>query len=184
MLLRLLADAYGLRDLIPVASAKENSGSSLVASTLTSSRVSAMSSQENLSDHTFVSPHPCTIIEEKRKVSPHIHDLSGSDSLGVRLLDIPDSKLEVKNPRDSTGLNRDDFVETDLFMGFNSVVSRKPPSGSYGDISCKRPKATAFLIKPCSSDRYNYQPELIEPNSTSMEDIDLELRLGKPPKVK
>ncbi|OAY46131.1 zinc finger protein 10 [Manihot esculenta] len=153
-----------------------NSGSSVVASTLASSRVSAMSGPENLSHLTFVSSHPCTITEEKRKVSSLIYDLSGSDSLGV-----------LKNPgeEDSTSLNHEDFVETDFFMGFDSVVRRNPASDSHGDISCKRPNATAFMIKPCSSDRYTHQsPELIDLNSTSIEDIDLELRLGKPPKVK
>ncbi|KAJ9160157.1 hypothetical protein P3X46_025587 [Hevea brasiliensis] len=153
-----------------------NPGFSIVASTLTSSRVSALSLQ---SDHTFMSPHPYSIIEEKHKVS---------DSLGVRLLEISHSKpQEVKNPReeDSTSLTHDDFVQTDFFMGFNSFISRNPPTGCYGDISCKRPKTNAFsMIKPRSSDRHTHQPEVIEPQSSSMEDIDLELRLGRPPKVK
>ncbi|KAF2318882.1 hypothetical protein GH714_011431 [Hevea brasiliensis] len=62
---------------------------------------------------------------------------------------------------------------------------RNPPTGCYGDISCKRPKTNAFsMIKPRSSDRHTHQPEVIEPQSSSMEDIDLELRLGRPPKVK
>ncbi|XP_002524213.2 probable transcriptional regulator RABBIT EARS [Ricinus communis] len=139
-----------------------NSSSSVIASTLTSSsRVSALSTQENLSDHTFVS----SIIQEKL------------------------NRTEVvKNPReeDSTGLCNDNFVETDLFVGFNSVLSRNPSTGPYGDISCKRPKTAVSalsLIKPCSSDRYSIHSEATEANSSSMEDIDLELRLGEPPKV-
>ncbi|KDP44894.1 hypothetical protein JCGZ_01394 [Jatropha curcas] len=121
-----------------------STSSNIVTSPSSSSRISALSTQENIND-----------------------------------------TKPVKNPReeDSRSLSdHDGFVEAELFKGFNSLI------GSNGDNSCKRPKTAistvSFLIKPCSSDRYSLQPEVIEAKSVSMEDIDLELRLGEPPKVK
>ncbi|KAH0979691.1 hypothetical protein GBA52_006868 [Prunus armeniaca] len=80
-------------------------------------------------------------------------------------------------------------VETDLSVGLNiSVVSRnRSQGGSCGEeasISCKRPKTATAAI---SSFPFFLQSETEVTGlmaSSSMEDLDLELRLGDPPKVK
>ena len=111
-------------------------------------------------------------------------------------MSILESNPEVgKNQRDqedSIGLGYDDdYVETDLFVGMNSFVSQNRPTGSCGDeaASCKKPRTVvsslSFVLKPFSDDRYHLQSEVIEVLSPStMEGLDLELRLGDTPNVK
>ncbi|OMO97268.1 Zinc finger, C2H2-like protein [Corchorus olitorius] len=98
-----------------------------------------------------------------------------------------------------------DYVQTDLSVSLNLVVRRARPttSGSKEEtstIGCKRKRnidddiipTLPFFLKPISIDqRHHFQPadhddeltELISPSS-SVDDIDLELRLGDRPKVK
>ncbi|XP_021813866.1 zinc finger protein 10 [Prunus avium] len=110
----------------------------------------------------------------------------------------PDHQLEknimTREEEDSRCLlgsyDHGDFnVETDLSVGLNiSVVSRnRSQGGSCGEeasISCKRPKTATAAI---SSFPFFLQSEAEVTGlmaSSSMEDLDLELRLGDPPKVK
>ncbi|CAK7325738.1 unnamed protein product [Dovyalis caffra] len=163
-----------------------------IASNLSSSRVSALSTQENLSDHVFVSPVASSFVQKQHNGYPHLRNsLSGSDhSLAIRLHSKPEAGKD-QDGVDSTCLSHDNFVATDLFMGLSSVInsqSLSSPAGSCGNegISCKRPKTNvsvvSLLIKPRSNDRYILQSEANKPNSSFKEDIDLELRLGEPPK--
>lgn len=156
----------------------------VVASTLSQSRVSA---QENLSENTLlVSPYSCSsssaLVQEKHKVS------SWSGSLEKTFLNTSDAKpdhRQEKSPREensnisiSTGHHDQDYVETKLSVGLNSVFSRDRPTGSCSDeaVSCKRTKTGATSTLPffLSNDKYRLQKE----------NLDLELRLGDPPKVK
>lgn len=172
------------------------SGTINIASTLSSSRFSALSPHENLSDHAFVSPFSSYFEQEKHKGYPHLHNnLSGSDhSLAVRLLNDSESKPEAEKNQgklDSTCSRHHNFAATDLFMGLSSATNSQslssPDSCGNEAISCKGPKTNvsvlSLLMKPRSYDGYT-QSEATGPNSSSMEDIDLELRLGEPPKVK
>ncbi|KAJ8766060.1 hypothetical protein K2173_020576 [Erythroxylum novogranatense] len=167
-----------------------SAGSSVVAlSSLSSSRVSALSGRQNLGDHSYLSPCDCPVRQEQRKRSSHTYNLLGSsDCVALELFNIPDSKLEK-------GIGRkhdphDICNGTSLLMGMKSVSSQNPLIDSCSDeaISCKRPKTSAgstlSSIMPCSGARCALQSEETRPNSSSMEDIDLELRLGEPPRVK
>ncbi|KAM1126098.1 hypothetical protein ACFX2B_040821 [Malus domestica] len=108
----------------------------------------------------------------------------------------PDDQLEKENIReDSISLqgnydHGDHFnVETDLSVGLNiSAVSRsRSQGGSCGEeasISCKRPRNTNNRAIS-SSFPFFLQPEVEVTTAlaaSSMEDLDLELRLGDPPK--
>ncbi|KAJ4824384.1 hypothetical protein Tsubulata_026327 [Turnera subulata] len=153
----------------------------LASNTIPCSRVSTLCTQENLShDHNLVSPYsPSSPPKEQQKKSPSVFKLSGSTPWEVRLLNIS----RPEGARHS----RDSLVEPDLLMGFKSFISQQNyAAGSCSsdeDISCcKRPKtsvsALSSSIEPCSGDIKALQPEVIGSNSSTVEDIDLELRLG------
>lgn len=125
--------------------------------TLSPSRVSAFSTQENLSEN--ITPDSTSFAEEKHK---------GSLSIG-----------------------HEDYIETNLSMGLNSNFRRNRPPGSCGDeaSSCKRSKnsigSVATLPFFLSNEKYNgIHMEVLNFRSKSKENLDLELRLGYPPKVK
>ncbi|WCJ19666.1 C2H2 and C2HC zinc fingers superfamily protein [Euphorbia peplus] len=95
-------------------------------------------------------------------------DLHGSRVSEIRQNSKPESEV-IKNPREFDG----EFVETDLLMSFNNSA-------------CKRAKKTTvsgfslLIKKPCLSERFIYKPEMRSDQavSSSIEGIDLELRLG------
>lgn len=169
---------------------RPESNSYIVASgTLSPSWVPALYTPEKFSQQrTSATAHSSSIAQ------------SWSDPVGVKLLmSISESKHELENKpmeADFTRLrNIDDYVETEIFsVGMNSLACQNGPTGSSpGDeaVSCKRSKTavsslSSFFLKACSDARYHLQPEvttgIVKP--VSMEDLDLELRLGDPPKVK
>lgn len=136
---------------------------------------SSPSMVENFREHTFVSAYSSSSVAQ-----------SWSDHVGVGLFGISETKPQVgKIPReeDSIGLgyDDDDYVETDLSVG-------NRPTASCGD-SCKKPRTAvssqSFVLKPFSEDIYHAQSEVIGVlNPSTMEGLDLELRLGDTPKVK
>uniref|UniRef100_A0A2P2P7D2 C2H2-type domain-containing protein n=1 Tax=Rhizophora mucronata TaxID=61149 RepID=A0A2P2P7D2_RHIMU len=157
-----------------------NSSSSAVLSnsTLSSSRISALSTGESLSDYTFLTS----------KGSSCPRNILGSDSLAGRFHSSNPESNQEQNQRgkDPTCLSHDHSVETGLLTGLNSVISQNPPLGPCRldeANSCQRPQtavpAFSFLIKPCPNDGCALQSEITGPNSSSMEEIDLELRLGE-----
>jgi len=114
-------------------------------------------------------------------------------SWGHHHMGSPDSepKGSAVNGREQflKGLGCNDYVETSLSVGQSSVFVQKLPIESYGDeaISYKRSKTSMPPLpafhKPCSSDRhltFHSAEFVLKPG---MEDLDLELRLGKPQKV-
>ncbi|XWS74931.1 hypothetical protein CRYUN_Cryun01aG0040800 [Craigia yunnanensis] len=157
---------------------------SIVASTFSASRVSALSTQEN-----FSTP---SIVQEQHK-----RQLFGSDSTAKRTLNnivSSDSKPEAQKSiklvgEDSMCLGSDDHVETNLSVGLNSVFFQNRPTVTCGEeaINYKRPKiAVSTLPFLVSKEKYSpieWQVLGFKPAS-SMEDLDLELRLGVLPKVK
>ncbi|KAF9676858.1 hypothetical protein SADUNF_Sadunf08G0047100 [Salix dunnii] len=160
------------------------------ASTLSSSRFSAFSTGEKLSGHAFVSPFSSYFEQEQHKGYPYVHNnLSGSDH---SLANDSESRPGAEKNQGKIDSRHDNFIASDLFMGLSSAINSQISLSSPGSCgneasSCKGPKTNVSvisqLIKPRSNDGY-IQSEAIEPNSSSMEDIDLELRLGEPPKVK
>ncbi|KAI4299532.1 hypothetical protein L6164_032984 [Bauhinia variegata] len=93
-----------------------------------------------------------------------------SDSVGGKLMCISDSE---RSEEDFKGLACNNDVETNLSVGMSWLFGPKFPSGSCGDeamISCKRAKTAVSSL-----------PVFLKPG---MEDLDLELRLGKTQKVK
>lgn len=114
--------------------------------------------------------------------------------MAVRLLNDSESKPEAEKNQgklDSTCSRHDNFVATDLFMGLSSAPNSQslssPDSCGNEAISCKGPTTNVSVLSLLVKPRSNYgctRSEAIGPMSSSMEDIDLELRLGEPPKVK
>lgn len=137
----------------------------VTTSTLLSSRPSSLSTQENCCQPTM-SPYSSSFSEPKGLVNAR------------------EDKFE--------GLGCNDYVETSLSVGLNSVFGQKSPIGSCGEeaISYKRPKtcfsSVPIFLKPCSNDRsLAFQSaEFVLGVKPGMEDLDLELRLGRPQKVK
>ncbi|KAG5237544.1 hypothetical protein OIU76_012315 [Salix suchowensis] len=170
-----------------------SSATNIASTTLSSSRVSTLSNQENLSEHAFASPPSSSLVQEQHKGYPYLHNnLSGSDhSLSIRLRSKPEAERN-QGEVNVTCLNHDKFVATDIFMGPGSAINTHSLSspGSCGNeaISCKRPRTNvsvlSLLVKPRPSDRYNIlQSGETRPDSSSNEGIDLELRLGETPEV-
>ncbi|XP_041002804.1 zinc finger protein 10-like [Juglans microcarpa x Juglans regia] len=166
------------------------SSPTIVASgALSPSRVSALNTPENFREQ-------ISTVASADQSTSYISQ-SWSESAGVRLLSISsESKPGVENnlreEDHSIYLGNADYVETDFSVGRNSFVSQnRPTSGSCGveAVSCKRPKSAvsslSFFLKSCSDDRCHLQSKatgVLKPNS--IEDLDLELRLGDPPKLK
>ncbi|KAK9283770.1 hypothetical protein L1049_012022 [Liquidambar formosana] len=148
-----------------------NCNPSFVSSPHSPSRISASSTQENFSEHTFVSLYSSSNVQEHH------------------------SKTEVeKSPRieESISLGRNNYVETNLSLGLDLVVGRNRPTGSSSDEAIRRKKhktttvvsSLPFFLKLCLNDRYHVHSDVHGVlHNSSMEDLDLELRLGDTPKV-
>ncbi|KAF5186362.1 Zinc finger protein [Thalictrum thalictroides] len=121
------------------------------------------------------------------------------DSIAVKVISLSDSKLEgekklMRTQEIGLGVCGADYHRTDSDVSLNLIASRTRKTRSGGDddevISNKRRKIDAtsldFFLKPKSVDKqYHIQSEVFELScSSSMEEIDLELRLGDRPKVK
>ncbi|KAK7300752.1 hypothetical protein RJT34_11601 [Clitoria ternatea] len=146
------------------------------ATTITTTRVSANTS-------------PCSVIlEQNYKGCPN----SEPEEEGVI------NARENYNPDGLLGGCNGNHVETSLSVGLTSMFGQKssPKVLPCGDskankISCKRLKTTIsslpLFLKPCSNDKVlAFQPaeSVLGLNHGLMEDLDLELRLGKQQKVK
>ncbi|XP_059669685.1 probable transcriptional regulator RABBIT EARS [Cornus florida] len=130
--------------------------------------------QDNFDESTLLSPFTSSIVKEVES-------------------SISDSKIDPRKEENAVMGGHDDYVQTSLSVGLNLVVSQNQSTGSDGEeaVSYKRHKSSSSTVsslplfpKPCSStDRCPFKPEVVL--GVSIEDIDLELRLGgDPPKVK
>ncbi|XP_022764513.1 probable transcriptional regulator RABBIT EARS [Durio zibethinus] len=154
---------------------------STVASSFSASRVSALSTHENFTTY--------SIVQEEHKAQ-----LFGSDSTAKRTLNNiiissdskPDAEKSIKLVgEDSMCQHSDhDHVETNLSVGLNSVFFQNRPTVTCGDeaINYKRPKIAVstlpFLVSKEQYSPLQWQVLGIKPAAGSMEDLDLELRLG------
>ena len=165
-----------------------NSDPDTLASPSSLSRVSAPPTQENSCvEQILVPPYPSSIIQEQRKRPPFSPSPSNPNS---------DPKPEgEKSSRiiESGCWAKGDYIKPDLSVSLNWVVRRTGPAVSSGGmeetISCKRrrsdsPSLLPFFLKPSSGDRHHVQPEVLQLHAGSLDDLDLELRLGERPKVK
>ncbi|XWS56612.1 hypothetical protein CRYUN_Cryun09bG0101300 [Craigia yunnanensis] len=152
--------------------------------TFSASRVSALSTQENFSTS--------SIVQEQHK-----GQLFASDSTAKRTFNNvisgpkPEAEKSIKLVgEDSVCLGSDDdHVETILSVGLNSVFFQNRPTVTCGEeaINYKRPKIAAstvpFLVSKEKYSPLQWQVLGLKPAAGSMEDLDLELRLGVQPKV-
>ncbi|KAL2333276.1 hypothetical protein Fmac_014489 [Flemingia macrophylla] len=136
------------------------------------------------------SSRPSTISTQENCYQP---TMSSSINWGHHV-ESPDS--EPKRPVKARGevlkgLGCNDYVETSLSVGQSSVFDQKFPITSCEDegICYKRSKTSMpslpVFLKPCSNDRHLpfQSTEFVLGLKPGMEDLDLELRLGKPQKV-
>ncbi|TKY47455.1 transcriptional regulator RABBIT EARS [Spatholobus suberectus] len=139
------------------------------------------------------SSRPSTISTQENCYQPTMSPYSSSISWGHHM-GSPDS--EPKGPENareefSKCLGCNDYVETSLSVGQSSVFGQKLPIASCEDeaICYKRSKTSIpslpVFLKPCSNDRHlTFQSaEFVLGLKPGMEDLDLELRLGKQQKV-
>ncbi|XVF08144.1 hypothetical protein REPUB_Repub06bG0200600 [Reevesia pubescens] len=169
----------------------DHHGSTLPSPSSTS-RVSHPPTKENCPEPTLlVPPFSSPIVQEHPKKSPNSSPKSWSNLVADRYYHFSDLRTEGgKSPRilESGCRVKADYVQTDLSVSLNLVVRRTRPttSGSKEEtVGCKRkridtPTTLPFFIKPISIERHHLQqaelPELSP--SSSVDDIDLELRLG------
>lgn len=180
-----------------------NPNPNIVSSPLSPSRVSATSIPDNCGhEQAFVSP---SFVQPHQKCS----FFSSHHTLSVCALDILDLKLE----RDSLRLGemgcqmkriKPDLAVSSLdLVGFQSH-EKENSVGDEEEISTKRRRtdmplplfitpdlgkrridaSLPFFIAPTSCDRHQIQSEVHGLGPSPKEDLDLELRLGDPPKVK
>lgn len=165
------------------------------------SRVSAPPTHENCGAQTFIRPHASPNVQEHQK-RPHISSPPSWSNLVAHKYSYCISDLKTEEDKGSRFLESEyrakgDYVtnEHDLSMSMNLFVCGAHPTvpGGMEEISstvgCKRKRTDQasilpFLLKPRSVDRqYLHSKELaVSPNS--IEDLDLELRLGDPSQVK
>lgn len=159
-----------------------NSNSGLFAasspfSSSPNSRASAAAviSQENSSEEAYISPFSSIIVREQQRRFPYSPS-SPDHSNSVRLLSISSDSRTSTPVRLRYRDHDEDAIETNLSVGINSHTEELAINHS------KRLKSSSstfpFYHKPCSSDRFPFQ------YASSIDDIDLELRLGEAPAVK
>ncbi|WJZ93365.1 hypothetical protein VitviT2T_012311 [Vitis vinifera] len=173
-----------------------NSDPDVLASPSSLSRVSAPKTQENCIEQILVPPYSSSIIQEHKKRPPFSPAPSNPNSGADGYICVSDPKAEgEKSSRilESGCWAKGDYIKPDLSVSLNWVVRRTRQTASSGGmeetISCKRrrtdsPSLLPFFLKPSSGDRHHVQPEVLELRASSLEDLDLELRLGERPKVK
>ncbi|KAJ0027442.1 hypothetical protein Pint_35366 [Pistacia integerrima] len=172
-----------------------NSDLGSIASPSSPSRVSAPPTQENSPEKTFLPPFSSPKVQDHHKRSPTSSPQSWSNSVAERCYQTFDLKNEgEKNSRvlEAGCRQTADYLKTDLSVSMNLVVRRTHSnlSDEKGEtVSCKRRRTEAsslpFFLKPSSiDDKHGLQSEQHELGPSSIEDLDLELRLGDPPKVK
>lgn len=171
-----------------------NSSDPGMASPSSLSRVSAPPTAENCSAQTFRS-HSSAITQEHQEKTPISTPPSWSNLVADKYYSISDPKPEEdKNSRclESGYRAKGNYVTTDLSVSLNLLVCRSHQTISGGreeiTASCKRRRSDAsplpFFLKPRSVDSQHFQSKVLESSPNSIEDLDLELRLGDRPQGK
>ncbi|KAA8516392.1 hypothetical protein F0562_016685 [Nyssa sinensis] len=171
-----------------------DSNHGVLTSTSSPSRVSAPSMQENCSEKTMVPPFSSPIVQEHHKRTSSSSPKSWSNLVADREIIFSDPKNEGdknSNSKLESGCRaKGDYVKADLSVSLNLVVRRTCPtvsSSKEGALCCKRQRTDTtplpFFLKPNSVDRHHLQSKVLEFSPSSIEDVDLELRLGDRPKA-
>lgn len=166
----------------------------VITSPSSPSRVSApSSSQEKFTAKTFLPPFSSPIIEEHPNKSPTYSTKSWSNLVAdYHISDLNNKEMMNSKIAESDGCRvKADYVKSDLSVSLNFVVRRtRPPFSDIGKeetIGCKRRRTEVaslpLFLNPSSVDRHHPQSEEHELSSSSIEELDLELRLGDRPKV-
>ncbi|KAF9665114.1 hypothetical protein SADUNF_Sadunf16G0088500 [Salix dunnii] len=165
-----------------------------IPSPTSSSRVSITSTQDNFFKKAICPPFTSVIVEEQQKRSPKSSPPPQTKLAKERCHISSLSTDGEKNSRkiESGCRAKVDYVQSDLSVSLNLVVRRARPSISDSEeepMSCKKRRidksSLPFFIKSNSVDKHLVQSEVFEisPCST-VDELDLELRLGDRPKVK
>ncbi|XVE76417.1 hypothetical protein DITRI_Ditri12bG0171000 [Diplodiscus trichospermus] len=167
-----------------------NSNHGTLPSPSSTSRVSAPPTKENCPEQTLVPPFSSPILQEHPKKSPNSSPKSRSNLAADRYHHFSDPRPEEEeSPRilESGCRVKADYVQTDLSVSLNLVVRQTRPTTSGGKeetVGCKRKRIDTptlpFFLKPISRERHHLQPadQVPELSPSSVDDIDLELRLG------
>lgn len=166
-----------------VCNPNPNSIHGVVASPLSPSRVSVLSTQENCEELSMIS----STVQEHHEGTFSCFPQSWSNSVPIRVFSIPDSKRREGNPmkkRKSRVHDEANSSKSDLSMSLNLVIG----PGKEQTVSCKRRRTDQiplpFFLKGSSATRHDLQSQITALSLDSAEGLDLELRLGDPPKVK
>ncbi|KAB5519914.1 hypothetical protein DKX38_024233 [Salix brachista] len=165
-----------------------------IISPTSSSRVSITSTQHNFCEKAICPPFTSVIVEEQQKRSPKSSPPPQTKFAKERCHISALSTEGEKNSRkiESGCRAKVGYVQSDLSVSLNLVVRRTRPSISDSEeepMICKKRKidksSLPFFIKSNSVDKHLVQSEVFEisPCST-VDELDLELRLGDRPKVK
>ncbi|KAJ6287756.1 hypothetical protein OIU77_002434 [Salix suchowensis] len=174
-----------------VYSPNPNSDPGPIASPTSSSRVSTTSTQENFRVKGLFPPLSSFVVEEKQKRSPRSSPPPQTKLAAERCYHIPDLRTEGEhNSRkvESECRAKVNCVKTDLSVSLSLVVRRTLPSITDSDqedpTSCKKQRidksSLPFSLKSNSVDK----SEVLEMSPCTVEELDLELRLGDRPTVK
>ncbi|KAA8518940.1 hypothetical protein F0562_016286 [Nyssa sinensis] len=152
---------------------------------------SAPSLRENCSEKTSVPKFSSPIVPNHHKRISSSFPPSWKNLVADGYFHISDPKKEGdENSKLELGCRaKGDYVKTDLSVSLNLYVCRTCPtvSGAKEEgLSCKRRRIdttpSPFFPKPSSVDRHHLQSKVLELSPSSIEDVDLELRLGDRPK--
>ncbi|KAJ8899902.1 hypothetical protein K2173_019605 [Erythroxylum novogranatense] len=157
------------------------------------SRVSSTPTQENCCEKSLFPLSSSPIIEKDQRRSPNCSSLSRQNSPEDLYNHVSDPLSDGdKHSRivESGCSAKLDYVKTDLSVSLNLVVRRTRPTNLDGEeeaIGCKRRRidesSLPFFLKSKSVDKHSIQSE-VKLSPCSIEELDLELRLGDTRKVK
>lgn len=162
-----------------------NSAGGVVASQLSPSQVlAAPSIQENYEELSMIS----STGQEHHGGTFSYFSQSWSNSVPIRVFSISDSKKTDKNwtkrLKSRVRHDEDNSSKFDLSMSLNLVIGPDKEEA----VSCKRRKSDQtplpFFLKGSSATRHDFHSHITALSLNTTEDLDLELRLGDPPKVK
>ncbi|XP_021889025.1 zinc finger protein 10-like [Carica papaya] len=178
-----------------VYSSNPNSDHGVLASSLSSpSSVSAPHKRGKYPEHTFFPPLASPVIQEESNKSLVSSTKSKSYTFAEKHEQFSDPRLTEgqENSRilESAKL---EYPKNDMSLSLNLVVHRSCSTvvgGKEESIGRKKRKrfgasSQPFFLQPGSDyEHHDIQPEKLELSPRSFDDLDLELRLGEPPKVK
>ena len=167
-----------------VCNPNPNSADRVVASQLSPSRVSAPSIQESCVELSMIS----STVQEHREGNFSCFPQSWSNSVPTRVFSMSDSKTRdekyLMKKRKSRVQDEGNSSKSDLSMSLNLVIGPDKEQA----VGCKRRRTDQtplpFFLQGSSATRHDFHSQITALSLDSADDLDLELRLGDPPKVK